>query len=226
MAKLLVVEDDSKVASALKRGLQRSGFTVDVAADGDDGWWMATEAEYDLVLLDVMLPGRDGFSVCADLRAADNWTPVIILTAKDAESAETLGLSLGADDYLTKPFSFPVLIARVQSVLRRCERSDPTPVAAGALRLDASTHRVWSSGVEVRLTRREFDVLEFLLRRVGQTVTKETILHGVWEFDFDGSANIVQVYITRLRRKLDLPHGTDHIQTVHGIGYRLVGDLR
>jgi two-component system OmpR family response regulator len=219
--KLLLVEDDEKIACALVRALTADGFTVDHAADGDDGLWMATEAEYDLIVLDVMLPRRDGFQVCADLRAAGNWTPVLMLTARDDESAQTEGLDVGADDYLTKPVSFAILAAHIRSILRRSARCTAAPLTVGTIRIDPRSRQAWSSDVQTPLTHREFDVLEFLMRRQGQAVSKDAILRGVWEFDFDGSENIVQVYVTRLRRKLDGPHGTAHIHTVHGVGYRL-----
>ena len=222
--KLLVVEDDLKIAAAVKRGLEADGFTVDIAADGDDGWWMATEGTYDLIVLDLMLPRRNGYAVCRDLRAAGDWTPILMLTAKEGELDETEALETGADDFLTKPFSFAVLIARIRALLRRSGGRDPVPSVVGQLRVDVAGRRVWSSGAEVELTRREFDVLEFLVRRAGQVVSKQEIIAGVWEFDFDGDPNIVEVYVGRLRRKLDEPFGTRHIATVRGAGYRLDGE--
>jgi DNA-binding response OmpR family regulator len=221
--KLLVVEDDRKIAAAVKRALESEGFTVDVANNGDDGWWMATESTYDLIVLDIMLPGRSGVRLCGDLRAAGDWTPVLMLTARTAERDETGALEVGADDYLTKPFSFAVLIARIRTVLRRSERRDTVPSSIGSLRADFVARRVWSSDTEIELTRREFDVLEFLIRRNGEAVSKHEILKGVWEFEFEGDPNIVEVYVGRLRRKLDGPFGTEHIQTVRGVGYRIVG---
>jgi DNA-binding response OmpR family regulator len=224
--KLLVVEDDRKIATAVKRALETEGFTVDIAYNGDDGWWMATESSYDLLVLDIMLPGRSGMQLCRDLRAAGDWTPVLMLTARTGERDETGALEVGADDYLTKPFSFPVLIARIRTVLRRSKRRETVPSSVGSLCVDFVARRVWSSGTEVELTRREFDVLEFLVRRTGEAVTKDEILKGVWEFEFEGDPNIVEVYVGRLRRKLDGPFGTDHIQTVRGVGYRIVGHAR
>ena len=222
--KLLVVEDDVKIAAAVKRGLEAEGFTVDVAADGDDGWWMATEGTYDLIVLDLMLPRRNGYVVCRDLRAAGDWTPILMLTAKEGDLDETEALETGADDFLTKPFSFPVLIARIRALLRRSGGREPVPSTVGRHPCRRRGRRVWSSGAEVELTRREFDVLEFLVRRAGQVVSKQEIIAGVWEFDFDGDPNIVEVYVGRLRRKLDEPFGTRHITTVRGAGYRLDGE--
>ncbi|WP_116998519.1 response regulator transcription factor [Desertimonas flava] len=221
--KLLVVEDDRKIAAAVRRGLEAEGFTVDVAHDGDDGWWMATEGVYDLIVLDLMLPGRNGFVICRDLRAAGDWTPILMLTAKAGDLDEAEGLETGADDYLTKPFSFPVLVARIRSLMRRAQRGrglgDTTVV--GDVIVDSASRRVLVGDDEIDLTRREFDVLEFLARRAGTTVSKDAILDGVWEFDFDGNPNIVEVYVARLRRKLDEPYGTNRIVTLRGAGYRM-----
>ncbi len=222
--KLLVVEDDDKIAAAVKRGLEAAGFTIDIAADGDDGWWMATEGTYDLIVLDIMLPGRNGYQICGDLRAACNWTPVLMLTAKDGELDEAEALDTGADDYLTKPFSYAVLLARVHALLRRSGGRDPAPVSAGDLRMDPRQRRVWRGDVEIELTTRQFDVLEFLLRRAGQVLSKYDILSGVWEHDFDGDPNIVEVYVRRLRQRIDEPFGRQTIQTVRGAGYRLDAD--
>jgi DNA-binding response OmpR family regulator len=219
--KLLLVEDDDKIASAVRRGLEAEGFTVEVAADGNDGLWRATEGRYDLVILDILLPGRNGFQICADLRAADIWTPILMLTAKDGDLDEAEALETGADDYLTKPFSFPVLVARVRALLRRSAGRDPVPVAVGDLRIDPGQRRVWRGGGEVSLTTREFDVLEFLVRRAGRVQAKYEILAGVWDDEFAGDPNIVEVYIRRLRRKLDEPYGRRSIETIRGAGYRL-----
>ncbi len=219
--KLLVVEDDEKIAAAVKRGLEADGFTIDVATDGDDGWWMATEGTYDLIVLDIMLPGRNGYRICGDLRAASNWTPVLMLTAKDGDLDEAEALDTGADDYLTKPFSYAVLLARVHALLRRSGGRDPAPVCAGDLRIEPRQRRAWRGDVEVELTTRQFDVLEFLLRRAGQVLSKYDILSGVWEHDFDGDPNIVEVYVRRLRQRIDEPFGRHTIQTVRGAGYRL-----
>ncbi len=223
--KLLVVEDDQRIAGVVKRGLEAEGFTVEVAADGGEGLWRAQESHYDLIVLDIMLPVRNGFQVCADLRTAGNWTPILMLTAKDGDLDEAEALDAGADDYLTKPFSFPVLVARVRSVLRRTSgRAAPMPTAAGDLAVDPSARKVARAGQEIVLTARQFDVLEFLMRRVGEVVTKREIMDGVWEYDFAGDPNIVEVYIRRLRLAIDEPFGRHAIETVRGAGYRLALD--
>jgi two-component system OmpR family response regulator len=222
--KVLVVEDDKKIATAVKRGLEAEGFTVDVAYEGPDGVWMATEGTYDLIVLDIMLPGRNGYQICADLRAAGDWTPILMLTAKDGELDEAEALDTGADDYLTKPFSFAVLVARVRALLRRTAGRNPAPVAAGDLRIDPGRRRVWRGDHEITLTARQFDVLEFLVRRAGQVLSKSEILDGVWEYEFDGDPNIVEVYIRRLRTRIDEPFGRRAIETVRGAGYRIAAN--
>jgi two-component system, OmpR family, response regulator len=227
--KLLLIEDDDKIATAVRRGLEAEGFIVEVSGDGDDGLWKASEVAYDLIVLDIMLPGRNGFRVCSDLRAAGNWTPILMLTAKDGDLDEAEALDTGADDYLVKPFSFPVLVARVRALLRRTGGGEPVSTSVGAITIDAVGRRVWSDTREVELTRREFDLLEFLVRRAGQVVSKAQILAGVWDDDFEGDPNIVEVYIGRVRRKVCGPTvGVDEpatapapITTVRGAGYRL-----
>ena len=222
--KLLFVEDDKKLATAVKRGLEAEGFTVEIAYDGEDGLWMATEGSYDLIVLDIMLPGRNGYLICADLREAGDWTPILMLTAKGGELDEAEALDTGADDYLAKPFSFAVLVARIRALLRRAAGRVPVPVSAGGVRIDPTSRRVWCGETQVALTAREHDVLEFLVRRAGQVLSKDEILAGVWELDFEGDPNIVEVYIGRLRRKLAAASGRDSpIETVRGAGYRLGG---
>ncbi len=222
--KVLLIEDDKKVATAVKRGLEAEGFTVEVSFDGDDGWWRATEFAYDLIVLDVMLPGRNGYRVCGDLRAAGNWTPILMLTAKDGDLDEAEALDTGADDYLVKPFSYPVLVARIRALLRRTSGGEPAPVSAGAVRIDPAARRVWHHNAEVALTAREFELLEFLVRRSGQVLSKTDILNGVWSDDFDGDHNIVEVYVGRLRRKLGDADGQPFIATIRGAGYRVERD--
>jgi DNA-binding response OmpR family regulator len=219
--KVLVVEDDKKIATAVKRGLGAEGYTVDVAFDGTDGLWLATEGSYDLIVLDIMLPGRNGYQVCAALREKGDWTPILMLTAKDGDLDEAEALDTGADDYLSKPFSFAVLVARIRALLRRAGGRNPAPVAAGDLRIDPGQRRAWRGDREITLTARQFDVLEFLVRRAGQVLSKAEILDGVWHYDFDGDPNIVEVYIRRLRARIDEPFGRHAIETIRGAGYRL-----
>ncbi len=219
--KLLLVEDDKRIAALVKRGLETEQFTVDVAFDGTAGLWQATEGAYDLIILDIMLPGRNGYQICADLREAGNWTPILMLTAKDGDLDEAEALDTGADDYLTKPFSFPVLVARIRALLRRAGGKDPVPIQVGDLRIEPSSRRAWRGDSEIELTKRQFDVFEFLMRRAGEVVSKLEILNGVWEYEFDGDPNIVEVYIRRLRTRIDEPFGRCAVETVRGAGYRL-----
>jgi len=220
--RLLVIEDERNVSTALQGGLTAEGFNVDVAGDGDTGYWLATEHDYRLIILDVMLPGRNGFQVCRDLRAAGKRTPILMLTAKDGEYDQAEGLDTGADDYLIKPFSFVVLLAHVRALLRRTgeERGDADLLVAGDLELDRTTRRCRRAGVETGLTRREFDLLEALASNPGQVFDKSQLLSRVWGPTFDGGTNVVEVYIGYLRRKID--GDEPRIETVHGHGYRLV----
>lgn len=223
MARVLLVEDEKRVATAVKRGLEAEGFTVDAVFDGQDGLWMAREQTYDVIVLDVMLPGANGYQICATLRDEGNWTPILMLTAKTGEYDEAEALDTGADDYLSKPFSYVVLVARLRSLLRRGARERPVELTVGGLRLDPAGRRVWRGSAEVRLTAREFAVLEFLVRRADEVVTKTEILGAVWDFEFEGDPNNVEVYIRRLRRKLDLPDAPSVIETIRGAGYRFDG---
>jgi len=219
--RVLVVEDEPKIAAAVRRGLEAEGFAVDLAGNGDDGRWMAEENDYDLLILDVMLPGMSGTDLSAHLRSIDDWTPILMLTARDGERDEANALDAGADDYLTKPFSFVVLVARVRALVRRGRTSRPAVLEVGSIRLDPAAHRCWRDGSEVALTARELAVLEFLLRSDGDVVSKSAILENVWDFTFDGDPNIVEVYVRHLRRKLDDGTVGSFIETVRGAGYRL-----
>ena len=221
--KVLVIEDDVKTAAALQRGLDAEGYRVEVAHDGHDGLWLATETGADVIVLDIMLPGLNGYMLCKTLRARGITTPILMLTAKDGEWDEAEGLDTGADDYLVKPFSFPVLLARLRALLRRGDHA-PAPVAVGDLRIDSGERRTWRGDTEISLTARQFEVLEFLVRRKGQVLSKTDILEGVWMHDFDGDPNIVEVYVKRLRRAVDEPFRRRSIETVRGAGYRIVDD--
>jgi DNA-binding response OmpR family regulator len=222
--RVLVVEDERRLAAGLRTGFEAEGFAVDVALTGTDGLWMAGEHAYDAIVLDIMLPGINGYRICAALRERGVWTPILMLTAKEGEWDEVEGLDTGADDYLTKPFSYAVLLARVRALVRRGARERPTVLEAGDLRYDPAARRVWRGGVEVALTARELALVELLLRRRGEVVTKRAILDSVWDCDFDGDPNIVEVYVRHLRNKLDRPFGRSAIETVRGSGYRLAAD--
>jgi DNA-binding response OmpR family regulator len=220
----LVIDDERSMAAGLRAGLEIEGFTVDIAYDGVDGLWLARENSYDIILLDVMLPGLDGYAVCQALRAAEVWTPILMLTARDAERDELTGLNVGADDYLIKPFSYQVLVARMRALLRRGAPQRPAILELDDLRLDPAAKRVWRGDTEIQLTARELVVLEFLMRRGGDVVSKRQILDQVWGDDFEGDSNIVEVYVRHLRNKLDRPFGRDAVRTERGAGYRLDAD--
>jgi two-component system, OmpR family, response regulator len=219
--RILVVEDEKRLASSLRTGLEAEGFAVDTAYDGTEGLWYAREHAYDAILLDIMLPGLNGYKVCETLRAEENWTPILMLTAKDGDWDQIEALDTGADDYVTKPFSFQVLLARVRSLLRRGRPERPALLTVGDLVLDPASHVVTRAGVELSLTSRELSLLEFLMRRAGEVVTKADILGHVWDYAFEGDPNIVEVYVGRLRRKVDRPFGRADIETLRGSGYRL-----
>ncbi|TYL55770.1 response regulator transcription factor [Nocardioides sp. BGMRC 2183] len=222
--RVLVVDDERRLARSLKLGLEAEGFSVDLAHDGDDGLWYARENNYDAIVLDLMLPGINGYQVCAALRTERNWTPILMLTAKDGEWDQVEGLDTGADDYLTKPFSFAVLVARLRAIARRGARERPTALEVGDLVIDPAARTVRRGESDVPLTSREFAVLSFLARHKGEVVSKSQILNAVWDFDFDGDPNIVEVYIRHLRNKVDRPFGRTAIQTIRGAGYRLASD--
>ncbi len=222
--RVLVVDDEPRLAAAVKRGLQAEGFAVDLAHDGPSGLHLAREGGYDAVVLDVMLPGLSGYRVCQRLRAEENWVPILILSAKDGEYDQADGLDLGADDYLTKPFSYVVLAARLRALLRRGARRRPAQLRAGDLALDPASREVSRGDRPVELTPREFSLLEFLIRRAGDVVSKTEILEHVWDAADTTDPNAVEVYVGYLRRKIDTPFGRHGLQTVRGVGYRLAAD--
>ena len=220
--KLLLVEDERRLAQSLQRGLSADGFSVDVSYNGVEGLWLAKNNAYDVIVLDLMLPDRSGFQVCAELRAAEVWTPILILTAKTGEYDEIESLDTGADDFLTKPFSYDVLLARLRSLLRRGTRERPVALRVGDLVLDPATRTCRRGDTAIHLTPREFAVLEYLLRYHDQVLTKNQILDHVWGNEYEGSSNVVEVYVGYLRRKIDKPFATQTILTVAGVGYRAV----
>ena len=222
--RVLVVEDEKRLAAGLKKGLEAEGFAADVALNGTDGLWMARENPYDAIVLDIMLPGMNGYQVCATLREEEVWTPILMLTAKDGEFDEAEALDTGADDYVTKPFSFIVLLARLRALIRRGAGERPAILEAGDLGFDPGTRRAWRGETKVDLTAREMALLEFFLRRKGEVVSKGDILEHVWDYDFEGDPNIVEVYVRHLRNKLDRPFGRSALETVRGAGYRLAAD--
>jgi DNA-binding response OmpR family regulator len=222
--RVLVVEDEKRLAAGLRKGLEAEGFAVDVALTGTDGLWLAREQPYDAIVLDIMLPELNGYQVCATLRDEGNWSPILMLTAKEGEWDEVEALDTGADDYLTKPFSFAVLVARLRALLRRGARERPAILEAGDLGLDPAARAAWRGEAELDLTAREMALLEFLLRRKGEVVSKREVLDHVWDYDFEGDPNIVEVYVRHLRNKLDRPFGRHAIETVRGAGYRLDAD--
>jgi len=222
--RILVVEDDKLVARAVRRGLEAEGYAVDVALDGTEGHWLATENSYDALVLDEMLPGTSGHAICSALRDAEVWTPILMLTAKCGEADEAHALDAGADDFLAKPFSYVVLLARLRALLRRGGHERPAVLIAGDLRLDPATHRAWRGDAELALTPRQFSLLEFLLRRKGEVLSKSEILAHVWDFSFDGDPNIVEVYVRQLRTRIDEPFGRASVQTLRLVGYRMDPD--
>jgi two-component system OmpR family response regulator len=219
--RVLVVEDEPKMAGLLRRGLAEEGYAIDLAATGEDAIWAATENAYDAIVLDIMLPDLDGFEVCRRLRADGRWAPVLMLTARDGVHDRVRGLDAGADDYLTKPFSFSELLARLRALLRRGAGERPPIVRAGDLELDPATRRVYRGETPVELTAKEFALLEYMMRRPGELLTRSRLIEHVWDFGYDGDSNVVDVYVRYLRQKIDRPFGRDTIETVRGSGYRL-----
>ena len=219
--RVLVVEDEVKMAGLLERGLEEEGYAVDVAPDGVSAVWMGTEHAYDVVVLDLMLPDTDGFGVCRELRAAGRWSPVLMLTARDAVSDRVTGLDAGADDYLTKPFSFAELLARLRALQRRGGSKRPAVLTVDDLTVDPATHRVTRGGVSIDLTRKEFALLEYFARHADEVLSRTRLIEHVWDYAFEGDSNVVDVYVRYLRTKIDRPFGRDSLETVRGAGYRL-----
>jgi two-component system OmpR family response regulator len=222
--RVLVVEDEERMAALLQRGLREEGYSVDVAGDGPNGLWMATENDYDAVLLDIMLPGFDGFDVCRRMREAGRWAPVLLLTAREGVEDRVHGLDAGADDYVTKPFSFAELAARVRALVRRGPGTRPAALEIGDLRLNPATHRAFRGEVDLELSPKEMAVLELLMRNAGAVVTRTQLLEHAWDSAYDGASNVVDQYIAYLRKKVDRPFGRHDIETVRGVGYRLRTD--
>jgi len=222
--RILVVEDELKMASLLRRGLIEEGHAVDIARTGDDALWMAQAAEYDALVLDLMLPTIDGFEVCRQLRANGVWSPVLMLTARDGVEDRVAGLDAGADDYLPKPFSFAELLARLRALMRRGAAERPTVLEVGDLRLDPATHQVWRGDAEVELSGKEFALLETFMRRPGQVLTRDQLLEHAWDYGYENRSNVVDVYVRYLREKVDRPFDRESIETVRGVGYRLRQD--
>jgi two-component system OmpR family response regulator len=222
--RVLVVEDEEKLAGLLQRGLREEGHTADVAGRGEDALWMARATDYDVVVLDVMLPGLDGFETCRALRQAEVWAPVLMLTARDAVADRVQGLDAGADDYLTKPFSFAELLARLRALARRVPQARPTVLEVGELRLDPAERRAWRGETELHLSPKEFALFEAFMRRPGQVLSRIDLLERAWDMAYEHRSNVVDVYIRYLREKLDRPFGKESLETVRGVGYRLRDD--
>jgi two-component system OmpR family response regulator len=222
--RVLIVEDEAKMAKLLSRGLAEEGHAVDVAGRGEDALWMAQAAGYDAIILDLMLPGMDGVETCRKLRAQEVWTPVLMLTARDAIEDRVAGLDTGADDYLTKPFSFAELLARLRALRRRAPGARPVAVRVGDLRLDPAEHRAWRGDEELDLSPKEFAVLELFMRRPGEVLSRSQLLEGAWDMAYERRSNLVDVYVRYLREKIDRPFARDSIETVRNVGYRLRED--
>jgi len=221
---VLVVEDEKKLGELLGRGLREEGHAADVADRGEEALWMAHAVPYDAIVLDVMLPQGDGFEICRRLRDDGIWTPVLMLTARDAVDDRVLGLDAGADDYLTKPFAFEELLARLRALTRRAPAERPPVIEVGDLRLDPAAHRAWRGDKELDLSAKEFTLLELFMRRPGIALSRTQLLDGAWDIAFESRSNVVDVYVRYLREKIDRPFGRDSIETVRGVGYRLRAD--
>jgi two-component system OmpR family response regulator len=219
--RVLIVEDELRMASLIRRGLGHEGLTADIAGSGEDALWMAHAHEYDAIVLDVMLPGADGFETCRRLRGSGVWAPVLMLTARDAVADRVAGLDSGADDYLVKPFAFAELLARLRALVRRGDAERPSVVEVGDLRLDPATRVVMRGDVEVSLSAKEFALLETFMRRPGEVLSRLHLLEHAWDFAYDNRSNVIDVFIRRLRGKIDVPFGRQSLETVRGAGYRL-----
>jgi two-component system, OmpR family, response regulator len=217
--RILLVDDEERFATAVRQGLEAEGLAVDLAHDGNEGLWMARSNDYDAIVLDILLPGLNGYRICAELRDGGNWTPILMLTALDEDLDEAEALDTGADDYLSKPFSFVVLVARLRALLRRGAAPRPAVLQVGDLRLDPAAHRCWRAGQEVELTTKQFALLECFMRYPGQVLSKTALRDHVWDYAFADSSNIIEVYVGQLRKKL----GVARIETIRSAGYRLVG---
>jgi two-component system, OmpR family, response regulator len=224
--RILIVEDELKMASLVRRGLVEEGHAADVTPKGEDAVWMAEAHPYDVIVLDVMLPGLSGFETCRRLRNAGVWAPVLMLTARDAVDDRVAGLDAGADDYLTKPFSFAELLARLRALARRGGVERPTELAVGDLKLEPGARRAWRGETEINLSPKEFALLETFMRRPGQVLSRLQLLEHAWYFAYEHRSNVIDVYVRYLREKIDRPYGTDSIQTVRGVGYRLRGEAQ
>jgi len=222
--RVLIVEDEAKMAGLIRRGLQREGMAVDVAGDGEEAVWKAEAVEYDAIILDLMLPGIDGLEVCRRLREAGVWSSILMLTARDAVKDRVAGLDRGADDYLTKPFSYAELLARLRAVVRRGAPERPTELRVGDLRLDPATRQAWRGRNEVDLSAKEFALLEVFMRRRGEVLTRFQLIEHAWDYEYENRSNIVDSYVRFLREKIDRPFGVESIETVRGVGYRLRRD--
>ncbi|MDX6646164.1 MAG: two-component system, OmpR family, response regulator [Miltoncostaeaceae bacterium] len=219
--RVLVVEDQVRMAAVIRRGLQEEGLSVDVVDRGEQALWMAAATPYDAVVLDVMLPGIDGFETCRRLRQQGVWTPVLMVTARDAVEDRVAGLDGGADDYLTKPFSFAELMARLRALVRRAPGERPTVLEAGDLRLDPATRRAWRGDTEIELSAKEFALLETFMRRADEVLSRLQLLESAWDYEYENRSNVVDVYVGYLREKIDRPFGRADLETVRGVGYRL-----
>jgi two-component system OmpR family response regulator len=222
--RVLIVEDHAKMAGLLRRGLRKESMAPDLAENGEDAVWMAQATEYDAIILDVMLPGIDGFEVCRRLRGEGVWTPILMLTARDSVSDRIAGLDGGADDYLTKPFSYAELLARLRALVRRGGVERPTDLRAGGLRLEPATRRVWRGEQEIVLSAKEFALLETFMRRPGEVLSRFQLLEHAWDYDYENRSNVVDSYIRFLRKKIDKPFAVHSIETVRGMGYRFRED--